>query len=404
MLRLKQLLLDCGITQPEFAGMCGWSKPYISKALQGKFPTSSADRLKADIEAAVSGSEILSAWLRERGYPIAAIWEKISNGFTAVRTRPRGMGRKISLSLRTYYNIPAMQPGDPLKIEPHKEAAMISPRAMKHFRLFRSPFVNDISDTRDIFMSEDHMFLKEMMLDTARYAGFTAVYGEVGSGKSVMRKAVVQELIGEDIKVVFPIIVDKSRITPGSLIDAVILDVSEEKPTRSLEAKTRQALRLLRNRATSGMKQVLIIEEAHLLSVSAMKALKQIYELEEGFSRLIGIILIGQPELKFLLDETMHPEMREVTRRVTCAEIAGLDGDLSRYVAHKFARINRKAEDIFDQEAFEAMSRRLADRTGRGKTTSKSYPLTVNNLVSRAMSMAVEMGEEKVTADVVMSL
>jgi len=151
---------------------------------------------------------------------------------------------------------------------------VITPKAMRYFKLFRNPFINDISDTRDIFLSEDHIFLKEMMLDTARYAGFTAVYGEVGSGKSIMRKAVVQELISDGIKVIYPIIIDKTRITPASLIDAIVMDLSEEKMKRSLEAKTRQALRLLRNRATSGLKQVLIIEEAHLLAERAMKSLK----------------------------------------------------------------------------------------------------------------------------------
>ena len=213
----------------------------------------------------------------------------------------------------------------------------------------------------------------------------------------------MQELINDGIKVIYPIIIDKTRITPGSLIDAVIMDVSDEKPKRSLEPKTRQALKLLRNRATSGMKQTLIVEEAHLLNVKAMKALKQIYELEDGFSRLIGIVLIGQPELKFLLDETRHPEMREVTRRVTCAEIGGLGKDLPRYLMHKFSRMNKKPEDIFNSDAYAAMERRLSDKVGR-RTVSKAYPLTVNNFASRAMNLAAEMGEEKVTEDVVMGV
>lgn len=401
MLRLKKLLFECGISQQAFADRTDFGSTVLWLAFTGRFPKKK-ERFKASVEAAVNADPALCAWLQDRELEVNAIWDEVEKINTYAYSDSHR--KSMSTAMQRSWNVSAIIPGDPLKVENHKEAEMIEQRAMKHFKLFRSPFLNDISDVRDIFLSEDHHFIKEMMLDTARYAGFTAVYGEVGSGKSVIRKAVVQELIGEDIKVVFPIIVDKSRITPGSLIDAIIMDISEEKTKRSLEAKTRQALQLLRNRATSGMKQVLIIEEAHLMNVRAMKALKQIYELEDGYSRLIGIILIGQPELKFLLDETRHPEMREVTRRVTCAEISGLDGDLDRYMVHKFKRINKKTEEIFAEDAFEAMTRRLQDKSGGGRVISRGYPLTINNLAARAMNMAVEMGEGKVTAEVVMSL
>ncbi len=106
--------------------------------------------------------------------------------------------------------------------------------------------MNDVTSEQDIFMSSEHRFLKEMMLDSAKYGGFVAVVGGVGSGKSVMRKAVAAELMSEGIKVVFPLIIDKSRVTPASLVDAIVMDISDEVPKRSLEQKTRQAVRLLR--------------------------------------------------------------------------------------------------------------------------------------------------------------
>lgn len=403
MILLKQLLADCEISQREFSRGIGHSIGALNNALNKRDLPKREARFVTLVEKEIEQSASMTDWLKKKGLETGDVWKEMEEGtYRHKAVRPVDYRQKISSAMLNRYNHPAMMPGNPNDIE-QKEVEMITPRALKHFKLFRSPFVNDIADTKDIFFSEDHIFLREMMLDTARYAGFTAVYGEVGSGKSVMRKAVCQDLAAEEITVIFPIIVDKGRITPASLIDAIILDISEERPKMRLEQKTRQALRLLRNRATSGRKQVLIIEEAHLLSVPAMKALKQIYELEDGFGRLMGIILVGQPELKFLLDESRHPEMREVTRRVTCAEIAGLNGDLTRYVAHKFNRINRKAGEIFAEDAFSAMEQRLKDKMG-SRVISRTYPLTVNNLAARAMNLAAEMGEERVTAEVVMGI
>lgn len=390
-IRLKRMLLDCSITKLDFSQRIGWGTVKLYGSLKGQFPKK-IKKFTADVERAVKESALMTAWLNHNEFSIDDLFKPETK---AVKKWAKPVGHNLYA--------PSIMPGDPAHIQTHKESEMISQVALKHFKLFRSPFINEIADPKDIFFSQDHHFIKEMMLDTARHCGFTAVYGEVGSGKSVIRKAVFHELRSEELKVIYPAILDNSRITASSLVDAIIMDISEERPRRALEPKSRQALKLLRNRAGSGMKQVLIIEEAHQLNLAALKALKRIYELEDGFRRLIGIILIGQPELKYLLDETVDQGIREVARRVTQAEISGLGSDLGRYLAHKFARINRNVEEIFNGNSFAAMERRLQDKQGR-KVISKAYPLTVNNLAANAMNLAAETGEVKVTEDVVMAV
>jgi type II secretory pathway predicted ATPase ExeA len=400
---LKKMLLECGISQrSDFCKRIGKSHKLVNNLLNhGRRPSRWEDFVR-EITRVIYEDPAMAGWMANNTLTIEDLWQDWDG---PVGVKPSGQGRKVSAAMKKTNRdkADAFHKGDPLATETHKEAVMITPKALKHFRMFRSPFVNEIGDVRDIFFSEDHIFLREMMLDTARNRGFTAVFGEVGSGKSVMRKAVAQQLAADGIRVVYPVIIDKSRITPASMIDALIMDISEESPRRSLEAKTRQALKLLKNRAAGGLKQVLVIEEAHLLTRPAIKALKQIYELEDGFTRLIGIILIGQPELKYLLDEAATPEIREVARRVTMAEISGID-HIGGYIAHKFERSGKKALDIFDAEAFEAMQTRLSDRDGQGRKINRAYPLTVNNLAARAMNLAADMAEERVTADVVMNV
>lgn len=388
MLRIGLMFLELGISRHDLGRTTSWSKNQLTAAFTHEnLPKRDYNReeLIRFFNNFVASRPACMEWLNRRGLPISSLWESV--GDIQVRSRSHGVNKRAK-------DGPGVLPGDPLAIE-EKEESMLNQRTMKHFRLFRNPFVGDVRQVKDIYMGEEHVFLREMMFEVAKHAGFCAIVGEVGSGKSIMRKAVVTKLMQDGVKVIYPRIIDKSRISPASLIDAIIMDISDETPRRSLEAKTRQAERLLRSHAERTT-QVLIIEEAHQLSNSAIKCLKQIYELEDDFRKLIGIILIGQTELKHLLDEARHPELREVIRRITIAEITDLGKqDIGPYLKHKFAPLGSgKYEEIFAPDAVDALLQRLPQ---------KAYPLSVNNLAARAMNLAAEMGEAKVTAEVVLA-
>lgn len=85
-------------------------------------------------------------------------------------------------------------------------------------------------------------------------------------------------------------------------------------PKRSSEARFRQLHRVLRDSRRTGRSHVLVIEEAHALPIPTLKHLKRFMELEDGFKKLLGIILIGQPELAMKLSEQSQ-EAREVVQR-----------------------------------------------------------------------------------------
>lgn len=389
MIVLKQLLIDLDISQQDFAEIMGISVDTLARILQGRMPVHPGvrERNMAPIASWISKNRAAMKWLGNRNHDVSDVWKAFDG---------QGEGKK-----RAGWRHVHIRLGDPLEIEPREDIEMITRNALRYFKMFNDPFFNDVNAGKDIFMSAEHRFLREMMLDAAQYGGFVAIVGGVGSGKSVMRKVAVEQLMQDGVRVVFPLIIDKSRVSPSSLIDAIIMDISDEAPKRSLEQKTRQAMRLLKARAESGMKQVLIIEESQMIDKRAFKALKQIHELENGFSRLIGIILIGQPELLKKLDEVSNPDIREVTRRITTAEIQGLGSDVQAYLKHKFTRTGKNVDDVLADDVYPAITRKLSRTRGR-KTIDKSHPLSVNNLVARAINLAADMGEERVTADLLM--
>lgn len=282
---------------------------------------------------------------------------------------------------------------------------MINQEALKHFKIFRNPFIDDIRKEGDIYMSEEHRYIEAAMLDAARHGGFLAVIGEVGSGKSVMRRKVVEQLRKDgDTLVIFPQIIDKTRLNASSICDAIVMDVSDKAPRMKLEQKTRQVQNLLLERSKQGFRSVLIVEEAHDLHTSTLKHLKRFYELEDGYRKLLGIILIGQVELKSLFNESTHVEMREVIRRIQVAEIKGLNGHIAEYLTLKLKRVGSRLEDVFDDGAISALGVRLTAHDRHNKKISHAYPLGVNKYVARAMNLAYEMGEAKVTEGVVMAI
>jgi len=395
---LKGLALDCDIGQGVLADVTGASRPSINLCFNRGYIPKTMPYFRERIETFIRCNQVASQWLLVRGMSVEDIWAPL--GEDRRWKNPRKTSIRSGLT-RQQKALP-IAPGKPDKLLIQWEVEMISQEALRHFKLFRNPFVDDIQRDADIYMSDEHRYIEAAIIDAARHGGFLAVIGEVGSGKSVMRRKVIEQLKKDnDILVIFPQIIDKGRVNASSLCDAIVMDISSEKPRIKLEQKARQVQSLLLDRAKSGYRACLIIEEAHDLSISTLKYLKRFYELEDGFRKLLGIILIGQTELKHMFNESTHVDMREVIRRVQVAEIKGLNGNLREYLSIKLKRVGGKPEDVFSDDAYDALLRRLSSLDRDGKTkVSHAYPLLVNNYTAKAMNMAFEIGNPKVTADI----
>lgn len=287
---------------------------------------------------------------------------------------------------------------------PHLEVEMLSTAARKHFEIFRDPFVDDVQSPDDVFLSSEQRYIREAMYSTAKHGGILAIVGESGSGKTTLRRDLLDRIVRENLPIVpvQPRTIDKGRLTAGSICEAIIRDLSQETPRQSLEGKARQVENILRGSSRAGNSHVLLIEEAHDLTVATLKYLKRFWELEDGFKKLLAILLVGQPELKGMLDERVNYAAREFIRRCEVAELMPLNGNLEEYIALKLKRIGKKNADVFAKDAFDAMRTRLTmKRRGSDGTISMLYPLVVNNLITKAMNLCADMGVEKIDAEVI---
>lgn len=340
----------------------------------------------------------VEAYLAECGVPpeeVAAIWEE--DVFRRHSTKP------LNTRIGKHRN-PADNNNNAVEIEPE----MLSAQAKRHFSLFRDPFQDDVQGPDDLFMSADQRYVREAMYQAAKTGGwFIAVVGESGSGKTTLRRETIDRINREDAPavVIQPKSFDKTALKAAHICHAILADVKpNEHPKRSLEALARQVEKALTESSRSGQSHVLMIEEAHDLNIQTLKYLKRFWEMEDGFKKLLSIVLIGQPELEEKLNERQYFEAREVIRRCEVVKLLPLDNQLGDYLALKFKRIGRELREVLDDAALDAIRQRLtlvARGPQRNQVVSMTYPLVVNNLVTRAMNEGARHGAPRVTADIV---
>jgi type II secretory pathway predicted ATPase ExeA len=285
---------------------------------------------------------------------------------------------------------------------------MLTLKTFKKFGMARDPFSGDVAKPEDVYLTEGTRFIAEYLLQAAKAGGMVALVGESGSGKTTIRRYATDRMAaeGEKVRVIAPRCIDKTRLTTGAICDAIVADCSAETPRRTLEAKARQVERILTNSSRSGYSHVLMIEEAHDLSVQTLKYLKRFWEMEDGFKKLLSIVLVGQPELKARLDEGKNWEAREVIRRMEVLELEplGTGAEVAAYLGIKFGRLGKERKAVIDDSGCEALAGKLRRQTRNGVTYSVAWPLLVNNWCRRAMNEAAELGTDLVDAEVVNAL
>jgi type II secretory pathway predicted ATPase ExeA len=291
--------------------------------------------------------------------------------------------------------------------------AGLNPETRKHFKLARNPFVDDVQSPDDVYQTPSVRYIRAALTDCAQHHGFIAVVGESGAGKSTLAED-LQERIrtdGRDILIIKPYVLgmegndDRGKTLKSTQIaEAIAVAIDPHVQLKlSSEARFRQIHNLLIASRRSGHRHLLVIEEAHCLPLATLKHLKRFLELKDGMQRLLGVALIGQPELRDRLS-SQNGEVREVAQRCEVVELEPLDAELEGYLQHKFARFDLKLADVFTPDAFDAMRARLIHmpRGGRpGQARSLCFPLVVNNLVCRAMNAAAAAHWPQVDAQVI---
>lgn len=382
MLKLKQILLDHKASQAELARHLDLSRATVAQLINHcQWPRSmDQEEIKTSI----------TTWLVSLGIARNDIDQAFEEETGAAANSP---GQSTQTSLEDQLML----------LRKHQ----LTPAAKRTFTLPRNPF-DEVRSSDEVFLTPEIRYVRESMRMTARHGGFMAVVGESGSGKSTLRRDLIEWIKNESqpVLVIEPYVLGMEdndtqgkTLKAGHIAEAIMATVAPGvTPKRSPEARFRQVHNTLKESFRAGNRHILIIEEAHGLPIPTLKHLKRFFELEDGFSKLLGIVLIGQSELGQKLDER-NPAVREVVQRCEVVNLLPLDNELEGYLSHRFRLVGKPLQEIMNSKAIEALQHKLT-----GQNFSVLYPLAIHNVLTAAMNHAAVIGAPLVTPELIMGV
>ena len=216
------------------------------------------------------------------------------------------------------------------------------------FGLSEKPFAIT-PDPRYLYLSERHAeALAHLLYGINESGGFIQLTGEVGTGKTTVVRTLLSRVPHHaDVAVIL-----NPRVTPVEFLLTIceelglgIADSDRDSVKQMVDALNR---RLLAAHA-EGRRIIVIVDEAQNLSAEVLEQVRLLTNLETPTQKLLQIILIGQPELRELLDRT---DLRQLAQRITGRyHLEPLSREETRgYVRHRL-RVAGAAGEIFTPAA-----------------------------------------------------
>lgn len=271
------------------------------------------------------------------------------------------------------------------------------------FGLREAPFTLT-PNTHFFLKSETHrQGLETLLIALKNKEGFIKLTGEVGTGKTLLCRKLLNALDGEFLTAYIP----NPKCSPETLYCLIADELGHAAPGLDSEHKLEQgafqpgasfthdrqvlALRhineqLLRYSA-EGKPVVLIIDEAQSMPVETMEALRLLTNLETESEKLLQVVLFGQPELDQLLSQD---DLRQLQQRITFQhQLLPLSPrDIEHYISHRMILAGYSGERLFDPAAVAQLCK-----------ASRGIPRLVNILCHKALMCAYGKGSQRVTRE-----
>jgi len=253
----------------------------------------------------------------------------------------------------------------------------------EYYGLIRAPF-EMLPDPSFLYLGETHREgLATLVYAVNSGKGFVMLTGEVGTGKTTLLHALLGQL---DSKTNSAFIFNP-RLDPLGFFRMLFEELGVG-PARESKAEYLLALNeYLIEKLAANERVLLIVDEAQNLSTEMLEEIRLLSNLETPTSKLIQIMLVGQPELQDLID---RPELRQLRQRIALRHHLRPfnEVEVAEYVSDRLSKAGYTGRGIFKKKALKELFR-----------VTEGTPRIINNICDGALLLGYARQETVLGAD-----
>lgn len=252
---------------------------------------------------------------------------------------------------------------------------------LEHFGLRDHPF-RLTPDTDFLYLSPGHQEARNVLLVSLRSGeGFIKITGEVGTGKTLLCRTLLNELNDDFVTAYLP----NPCLSPNTFRTAFADELGVEyTPSHGMHRLLLKTTEKLTELYRAGKQVVLLIDEAQAMPRETLEAVRLLSNLETAKTKLLQIVLFAQPEL----DERLQKrELRQLRQRITFAHALrplGLE-DAKAYIGHRLSIAGAHIQMLFEPKALDDLCR-----------AARGIPRLLNILAHKALMAAYGKGARRI--------
>jgi MSHA biogenesis protein MshM len=252
---------------------------------------------------------------------------------------------------------------------------------LEHFKLQKHPFSLTPNTAFYCELPSHQEALNILKLSLSTGEGFIKIVGEVGTGKTLLCRLLLNTLDDNYVTAYIPnpdLSADSLRL---SVAKELGINITEGIPKHTLIDKINQQLLTFHR---EGKRVVLLIDEAQVLSEACLEAVRLLTNLETEEDKLLQVVLFAQPELDTKLDEMA---LRQLKQRITFSYYLKplKTTEMDSYLCHRLAKAGYTYGALFTKSA-----KRLLYRASGG------LPRLLNVLCHKGLLVAYGKGAPNV--------
>jgi TonB family protein len=251
---------------------------------------------------------------------------------------------------------------------------------LEFYKLREQPF-SDTPDPRYVYLSRTHSeALASLFYGIETGRGFLAFIAEPGMGKTTL----LFHLLGKIRNSARTAFLFQTQCDSRELLRYLLADLEIDTQGKDLASMHEQLKEVLIREARAGRHFVVFVDEAQNLTDSALETVRLLSNFETPRSKLMQIVLAGQPQLA---DKLARPELQQLCQRISILSrlVPLTRAETSAYIDHRLQTAGYQGGQLFTPEA-----------RGMIASWSRGVPRNINNLCFNALTLGYAWGRKEI--------